>query len=334
MAYKKIEKSCFYPSTIIICFLKTIDYTYSIVILFSPTIFMKKNKIIVWWILQKSRVTLKNRFRTVCKLLIITISPLFLAMGLVILLLNIWWDSMIATSAHGGVYFLKPWNSILTWVQLIATLGTFYFALGLLKAQIRLMHWEDPREKSLFATSRKQFLQYLLAVVFSVLFVFAIFFLIFWSIRLILSGHYDSETIKRIKYIFVIVRIFFVIICGVYFGIRLQFFKFFITKWENAIAAFKKSREITDGYEWKLFCLMLSYTGITLAASLVWGLLFVALVWMLKTIERVGPWGWIASLITIILLATWYFVLVVFAYATKELSITQAFLELDERIEK
>lgn len=326
-------KICFYNPTIIICYLKTIDYIYSVVILFSLTIFMKKNKIIVWWMLQKSRVTLRNHFRTICKLLIIATSPLFLAMGLVILLMNFWWDGMIATSARNDIYFLEPRNSILTWVELIAMLGTFYFVLGLLKAQIRLMRWEKPTEKSLFATSRKQFMQYLLWVVFSVLFVFAIFFLIFWSIRLILSGHYDSETIKRIKYIFVIVRMFFIIVCGIYLGIRFQFFKFFITKGETAIDAFKKSREITDGHEWKLFCLMLSYTGITLAASLVWGLLFVALVWMLKTIERVGPWGWIASLITIILLVLWYFALIIFAYATKELSLTQAFLELDEERE-
>lgn len=295
---------------------------------------MKKNKIVVWWILQKSRATLRNRFRIICKLLIITISPLFLALGLVILLLNFWWDGMIVTSARDGVYFLEPWNSILTWVQMIATLGIFYLVLGLLKAQIRLMHWEKPTEKSLFATPRKQFLQYLLALIFSMLFVFALFFLIFWSIRLILWGHYDSEMIKRIKYMFIIIRTFFIIVSGVYFGIRLQFFKFFITKGENAIAAFKKSREITDGHEWKLFCLMLSYTGITLAAFLVWTLLFVILISILKTTEWIGIWGRIISAITIILLAVWYFAIVIFAFATKELSLTQAFLELDERMEK
>lgn len=319
-----------YFYTIIICFLKTIDYTHSIILLFSPAIFMKKNKIFVWKFFKKSWETLLNHFRGISKLLILTAAPMLLVMALEILLISTLPDSMLATSAHNSVYLLEPRNSVLIWLQVLWFLASIYFLLGLLKAQIKLIHGERPTEKLLFSTKRKDFLQFILAIALWCLIGIVLVAIISWSASLILWIHNEWETIKTIKYIFLAIRVFFIITAFVYFGIRFQFFKFFIAKWEKTIAAFKKSRWITECHEWKILYLMCSYVVIIFAAFLIWITLFVLAIWFLGPRAISGGIGWIASIITIFLLVIWYLIIIVFAYATKELSLTQAFLELSK----
>lgn len=149
----------------------------------------QSNTLTVKPILQKSWDVFKLRFRTICKLLLITVAPTLLV-GVIQGLVAALFPHIVATY-NGQMYFLQPRDSIFLVLNIIASLMSMYLMIGLIKAQIRMVKGEKPTEKTLFSATRKQFLNYILAIILILIIIFILAFVVVVPIVAFLRGNMD-----------------------------------------------------------------------------------------------------------------------------------------------
>ena len=297
----------------------------------------QKNLLEIKKIIKNSWSIFKSRFWKIAALLLIVSSPTILisiAQAIFAALspqsiVNTTDETQINFGINNSITFVEPRNSIFLIVWIIASLVAIYLTIGLIKAQFKLVDKEAVSTKIFGKTPWSQYGHYILSL-FLIFFV-ALVVILIWVLPWIASARYMTEfDIGAIITIFAVVRGVLILAWSFYLIIKLQFFKFFIAKGETAINSFKKSWEITKWHERKLFLLGLVVFLIVFAWFFVLILLVVIIAWIGSAFWSDAIWFTILAILLGLLLLAVYLAMLVWAFSTSELSLTQAFVSLNK----